>query len=52
VRPELVPFILEFDRMALKQLQRLSSENEMRVMAALDQLAATGQGDLKDVGSE
>ena len=50
VRPELTPYLIVTNRTVDKQLSQLSSENEIRVLNALEHLALSALGDVVDVG--
>ena len=52
LRPELTPYTIVVTRVADKQIAALSSENELRVVIALERLALTAHGDTVDVGHE
>lgn len=50
VRPELTPYAVITNRVVNKQLGQLSSENEIRVLEALENLALSAVGDVVNVG--
>jgi mRNA-degrading endonuclease RelE of RelBE toxin-antitoxin system len=52
VRVELAPLSLEIDRPARKQIAKLSVQNAERLLLALENMALTGEGDVKDVGND
>jgi mRNA-degrading endonuclease RelE of RelBE toxin-antitoxin system len=51
VRPELTPYTIITNRVVNKQLGQLSSENEIRVLEALENLALSAVGDVVNVGN-
>jgi mRNA-degrading endonuclease RelE of RelBE toxin-antitoxin system len=52
VCPEFAPFTLEIRRNVEKQLDKLSDQDTLRIVEALDRLALLGMGDIKDIGED
>jgi mRNA-degrading endonuclease RelE of RelBE toxin-antitoxin system len=50
IKPELTSYGLEITRQARKALEKLSTENALRLEQALLELASTAHGDVKSLG--
>ena len=52
MRPEFAPYTLEIRRSVEKQFDKLSDQDTLRIIEALDRLALLGMGDIKDIGED
>ena len=52
MRPEFAPYTLEIRRNVEKQFDKLSDQDVLRIVEALDRLALLGMGDIKDIGED